>query len=212
MTVDRNPDDAGAATEVWEPWVPELFQRVRVRLSECRTGAPRLFQRRPDIPPKPDPDHPGRSIYLMRRLPIEGHVSIENDLTGIVALIRPTGKRGGHRFGVHFDAHVNVVEPPEPVVRWKDEPFDPLEIDHRTHRVEGGMFAACELVPLEAPADDAPGAGAEERRGRGSESDPMRLVRQLWTVDGLLICEYDDHEEMPHVGPGLDHLWHEARP
>lgn len=30
---------------------------------------------------------------------------------------------------------------------------------------------------------------SEERRGLGREDDPVRLVPQLWTTDGRLICE-----------------------
>lgn len=31
----------------------------------------------------------------------------------------------------------------------------------------------------------------EDRRGTGTDKDPMRLVSQLWTKDGQLVAEYD---------------------
>lgn len=38
------------------------------------------------------------------------------------------------------------------------------------------------------------------RRGRGMEESPIRIIRQVWSMDGLLIAEYDpqleDKEEL----------------
>jgi len=34
--------------------------------------------------------------------------------------------------------------------------------------------------------------GSAERRGMGTEDDPVRLIPQLWTLDGKLICEGED--------------------
>jgi hypothetical protein len=33
-----------------------------------------------------------------------------------------------------------------------------------------------------------------EQRGTGKESDPVRLVRQLWTKQGDLVAEDDDYK------------------
>ena len=46
-----------------------------------------------------------------------------------------------------------------------------------------------------------------DRRGLGTPDDPVRLVPQLWTKDGNLICEVDrgtyvDHENMTERGVG----------
>jgi hypothetical protein len=32
---------------------------------------------------------------------------------------------------------------------------------------------------------------SEERRGAGTDNDPIRLVPQLFTLDGRLVCECD---------------------
>lgn len=31
----------------------------------------------------------------------------------------------------------------------------------------------------------------EERRGTGKDDDPVRMCKQLWTKDGLLVLDYD---------------------
>jgi len=33
---------------------------------------------------------------------------------------------------------------------------------------------------------------ASDRRGDGSKEDPMRIVPQLWTLDGVLVASQDD--------------------
>lgn len=30
------------------------------------------------------------------------------------------------------------------------------------------------------------------RRGKGTEDDPMRVIKQIWTLDGELIAEVDE--------------------
>lgn len=35
----------------------------------------------------------------------------------------------------------------------------------------------------------------EERRGRGVEGEPFRIVYQLWTKDGRLVLDYDQWSE-----------------
>lgn len=48
-----------------------------------------------------------------------------------------------------------------------------------------------------------------DRRGIGTEQDPVRLVEQLWTLDGKLICEWDHHTSQPRTGPGWEQLQRE---
>lgn len=33
----------------------------------------------------------------------------------------------------------------------------------------------------------------QERRGHGKEGDPVHLVNQLWTKDGVLLAEFDTY-------------------
>jgi hypothetical protein len=40
-------------------------------------------------------------------------------------------------------------------------------------------------------------------RGDGSAGDPCRMVRQLFTLDGLLIAEYDSWKDYSHYRPDL---------
>jgi hypothetical protein len=42
----------------------------------------------------------------------------------------------------------------------------------------------------------------EERRGKGTEKDPARLVPQLWTLEGQLICEAEYTFNEPLDGSG----------
>ena len=40
----------------------------------------------------------------------------------------------------------------------------------------------------------------EERRGLGRDGDPIRIVYQLWTLDGALIVERDPWEDEKKKG------------
>jgi hypothetical protein len=44
-----------------------------------------------------------------------------------------------------------------------------------------------------------------ERRGKGTQEDPMRLVPQLYTRKGTLVAETD-----PNVAPGMALSWAEV--
>jgi hypothetical protein len=47
-------------------------------------------------------------------------------------------------------------------------------------------------------------------KGAGTEQDPIRLVRQYWTKDGLLIAERDQHlEAKPTIS--MRGTWHRLR-
>lgn len=35
----------------------------------------------------------------------------------------------------------------------------------------------------------------DEKRGKGVEGDPVRLVRQWWTTDGTFVVELDPYKE-----------------
>ena len=82
-------------TEVWEPWVPTRWQRVRVRLSgECRE--PSLYY-------LSDEDDDG--------IHIEGHDPADDGAVGVV------GDNGGHVPPRNsFEAHRFLVEFDEPTI------------------------------------------------------------------------------------------------
>jgi len=46
-----------------------------------------------------------------------------------------------------------------------------------------------------------------EKRGQGVAGDPVRRVRQYWTLDGLLLAEVDDWEAAgkPELSVGSTH-------
>jgi hypothetical protein len=43
----------------------------------------------------------------------------------------------------------------------------------------------------------------EERRGIGTDSDPLRICTQLWRRDGVLVAEYDPMANLMLFWPAL---------
>lgn len=143
-------EEEHAEAGVWEPWVPKLRQVVRVRLSgECQDTSRRLVKRRYDLPSGTRPS--GDPIYYVTPLPIEGHNPFEDGMLGTVGMIETTGT---HRFGVLFTRPFVVGDRTRLSEAFtKQGAFDPLMLEIREHRVDGGYFAAVELSPLTDWAD-----------------------------------------------------------
>jgi hypothetical protein len=82
--VSNTSEIIGGASEFWEPWVPAVGQRVRVRFtSECRA--------------RPHTDSPQGDLAM------PGHFAWEDGVTGVVTYDQIDTIQQGHRFMVRWD-------------------------------------------------------------------------------------------------------------
>ena len=67
------------------------------------------------------------------------------------------------------------------------------------------MKTLCKITPIEGTAVTrlVQVIFTEERRGYGTDENPFRLVPQLWTLDGKLICESENTHTNIMLGRGF---------
>ena len=78
------------------------------------------------------------------------------------------------------------------------------ESENPIKTIRNGMYIDLGIVDLQN-TKEVTLIQTSDRRGHGTEDDPTRLVPQLWTKDGVLVCEHDPCKD-------VDHEFNKAKP